>query len=70
MKKNGKEERNIEPNKLTKKEIKELQKQFPKVDKNIKERIKNKLDIIVLIFWLIMLGGATLYLYLTLTYQV
>lgn len=60
----------MKPRELTKKEIKELQKQFPKVDKNIKERIINKLDIIVIIFWLIMLGGATLYLYLTLTYQV
>lgn len=70
MKKNGKEERNIEPIKLSKKEIKELQKQFPKIDKNISARIQNKLEMIVLLFWIAMLVGAMYYLYLTLTYQV
>lgn len=77
MKKNGKEEINIEPIKLSKKEIKELQKQFPinkqeleRLKENKKERLKNKLEMIVLLFWIAMLGLVLYYLYLTLTYQV
>jgi hypothetical protein len=62
--------RNMEPRKLSKKEIKELQKEFPKIDKNIKARIQNKLEMIVLLFWIAMLVGVMYYLYLTLTYQV
>ena len=60
----------MEPRKLSKKEEKELQKQFPKIDKNIKARIQNKLEMIVLLFWIVMLVGVLYYLYLTLTYQV
>ena len=60
----------MEPRKLSKKEIKELQKEFPKIDKNIKARIQNKLEMIVLLFWIAMLVGVMYYLYLTLTYQV
>lgn len=70
MKKNVKEEINIEPIKLSKEEEKELQEQFPKIDKNISARIQNKLEMIVLLFWIAMLVGAMYYLYLTLTYQV
>ena len=60
----------MKPKKLSKKEIKELQDQFPKIDKNISARIQNKLEMIVLLFWIAMLVGAMYYLYLTLTYQV
>jgi hypothetical protein len=60
----------MEPRKLSEKEIKELQKEFPKIDKNIKARIQNKLEMIVLLFWIAMLVGVMFYLYLTLTYQV
>lgn len=60
----------MKPKKLSDKEIKELQEQFPKIDKNIKARIQNKLGMIVLLFWIAMLVGALYYLYLTLTYQV
>lgn len=60
----------MKPRELTEKEIKELQKQFPKIDKNIKARIQNKLEMIVLLFWIAMLVGVMYYLYLTLTYQV
>lgn len=60
----------MKPKKLTEKEIKELQEQFPKIDKNIKARIQNKLEMIVLLFWIAMLVGVMFYLYLTLTYQV
>lgn len=60
----------MKPKKLSEKEIKELQKEFPKIDKNIKARIQNKLEMIVLLFWIAMLVGVMYYLYLTLTYQV
>jgi hypothetical protein len=60
----------MEPRELSKKEIEELQKEFPKIDKNIKARIQNKLEMIVLLFWIAMLVGVMYYLYLTLTYQV
>ena len=65
MKKNGKEEKNIEPIKLTKKEIKELQKQFPELEEKA-----SLVGIAVMIFELAMLGLVLYYLYLTLTYQV
>lgn len=54
------------PNKLTKKDKKELKKQFPKLDK---DRLINKLEIIAILFWLVMLVGVLYLLYLTLTYQ-
>lgn len=60
----------MEPRKLSEKEIKELQKEFPKIDKNIKARIQNKLEMIVLLFWIAMLVGVMQLLYLSLTYQV
>ena len=76
MKKNGKEEKNIEPIKLSKKEIRELKKQFPitkqeleKLEQNKKERLKNKLEILVMVFWSSMLLVVLYLLYLTLTYQ-
>ena len=70
MKKNGKEERNIEPIKLSKEEEKRLQKQFPELEEYKKKRLQNKLEMIVLLFWIAMLVGVMYYLYLTLTYQV
>lgn len=65
MKKNGKEEKNIEPIKLSKEEIKELQKEFPQLEEKA-----SWVGIAVMIFWIAMLVGALYYLYLTLTYQV
>lgn len=66
----------MEPRKLTKKEIKELQKQFPinkqeleRLKGNKKERLKNKLEILAIIFWVAMLVGVLYLLYLTLAYQ-
>ena len=67
----------MKPRELTEKEIKKLQKQFPinkqeleRLKENKKERLKNKLEMIVLLFWIVMLVGVLYYLYLTLTYQV
>lgn len=79
MKKNGKEEKNIEPKKLTKKDKKELKKQFPK-RKPTKEEIKLKQEkrkarvenicyFLVTIFFLIMLAVAIYILYLMWTYK-
>ena len=77
MKKNVKEEKNIEPIKLTEKEIKKLQKQFPinkqeleRLKENKKERLKNKLEIIAIVFLLAMALIMMYLFYLTLTYQV
>ena len=63
--------------KLSKEEEEKLQKQFPinkqeleRLKENKKARIQNKLEMIVLLFWIAMLVGAMYYLYLTLTYQV
>ena len=79
MKKNGKEEKNIKPNKLTKKDKKELKKQFPKrklTKEEIKlkqERTKAKVEnicyFLITIFFLIMLAVAIYILYLMLTYK-
>ena len=79
MKKNGKEEKNIEPKKLTKKDKKELKKQFPKrklTKEEIKlkqERTKAKVEnicyFLITIFFLIMLALAIYILYLMLTYK-
>jgi hypothetical protein len=65
MKKNGKEERNIEPIKLTKKEIKELKAQFPEIEEKA-----SWIGITVMILGFIVLACALYFLYLTLTYQV
>ena len=77
MKKNVKEEKNIEPIKLTEKEIKKLQKQFPltkkeleRLKENKRERIKNKLEIIAIVFLLVMALIMVYLFYLTFTYQV
>lgn len=68
--------RKMEPRELSKKEIKELQKQFPinkqeldRLKQNKRERLQNKLEIAVMIFWIVMLVGVLYLLYLTLTYQ-
>lgn len=53
------------PRKLTKKEERKLRKQFPKIG----ERLENKLEIIAILFWLIVLVGAIYILYLMLTYK-
>ena len=67
----------MKPRELTEKEIKKLQKQFPlnkqeleRLKENKKERLKNKLEMIVIMFWLAILVGVLYLLYLTLTYQV
>lgn len=66
----------MKPRKLSKKEIRELKKQFPitkqeleKLEQNKKERLKNKLEILVMVFWSSMLLVVLYLLYLTLTYQ-
>ena len=66
----------MKPRELTEKEIKKLQKQFPinkqeleRLKENKKERLKNKLEIIAIVFFLAMLVGVLYLLYLTLTYQ-
>ena len=66
----------MKPRELTEKEIKKLQKQFPinkqeleKLEQNKKERLKNKLEILVMVFWSSMLLVVLYLLYLTLTYQ-
>lgn len=53
-------------NKLTKKEEQKLRKQFPNYNK---DRLVNKLEIMAILFWLIMLVGAIYILYLMLTYK-
>ena len=77
MKKNVKEEKNIEPIKLTEKEIKKLQKQFPLTKQELerleeikRERLKNKLEIIAIVFLLAMALIMVYLFYLTFTYQV
>lgn len=55
----------MKPKKLSKKEIKELQKQFPDLEEKA-----SWVGIAVMIFWIAMLGLVLYYLYLTLTYQV
>lgn len=60
----------MKPKKLSEEEIKELQKEFPKIEEYKNQRIQNKLNMVVLLFWLGMLVGVMYYLYLTLTYQV
>ena len=64
MKKNGKEERSIEPIKLSKEEIKELQKQFPDLEEKA-----TWVGITVMILGFIVLAFALYFLYLTVTLQ-
>ena len=62
----------MEPRELSKKEIKELQKEFPKIKRVLtnKKVISTLITVAVMIFWIVMLGLVLYYLYLTLTYQV
>ena len=62
----------MEPRELSKKEIKELQKEFPKIKRVLtnKKVISTLITVAVMIFWIAMLVGVMYYLYLTLTYQV
>lgn len=62
------------PRKLNKKEISKLKKEFPltreelqKLERNREERIKCKLEMIVIVFLSIVLVGALYLFYLTLT---
>ena len=54
----------MKPNKLTKKEEKELKKQFPAIEEKA-----SWVGIAVMIFWLAMLAVSIYMLYLMLTYQ-
>lgn len=65
MKKNVKEEINIKPINLTKKEIKELKKKFPDLEEKA-----SWVGITVMILGFIVLACVLYFLYLTLTYQV
>ena len=76
MKKNVREEMYIEPINLTKKEIKELQEQFPinkqeleRLKENRKERLQNKIEMIVIVFFSIVLVGALYLFYLVWNYR-
>ena len=62
----------MKPRELTKKEIKELQKEFPKIKRVLtnKKVISTLITVAVMTFWIAMLGLVLYYLYLTLTYQV
>jgi predicted membrane protein len=67
----------MKPRELTEKEIKKLQKQFPinkqeleRLKENKKERLKNKLEILAIIFLLAMALIMVYLFYLTFTYQV
>jgi len=64
MKKNGKEERSIEPIKLSKEEIKELQKQFPDLEEKA-----TWVGITVMILGFIVVACVLYFLYLTVTLQ-
>jgi hypothetical protein len=66
----------MKPRELTEKEIKKLQKQFPLTKKELeklkqikKERLKNKLEILAIIFWLAILIGALYLFYLVWNYR-
>lgn len=62
----------MEPRKLSKKEEKELQKEFPKIKRALRNKnvVSALITVAVMIFWIVMLGLVLYYLYLTLTYQV
>jgi len=64
------------PRKLNEKEISMLKKEFPltreeiqRLEINKEERLKNKLKIIVIVFFSIMVIGSLYLLYRTVTYQ-
>ena len=66
----------MKPRKLTKKEIEELQKRFPinkqeleRLKENRKERLQNKLGMIVLLFWIVMLVGVMYLFYFVWNYE-
>lgn len=67
----------MKPRELTEKEIKKLQKQFPinkqeleRLKENKRERLKNKLEILAIVFFLVMALIMVYLFYLTFTYQV
>lgn len=67
----------MKPRELTEKEIKKLKKQFPinkqeleRLKENKRERLKNKLEIIAIVFFLAMALIMVYLFYLTFTYQV
>ena len=60
----------MNPRKLSEEEMKELQEQFPKLEQNKEERLRNKLEIIVILFYLVMAIIMMYLFYLTFTYQV
>ena len=66
----------MKPRELTEKEIKKLQKQFPitkqeleRLKENKRERLKNKLEILAIIFWLVVLVGVLYLFYLVWNYR-
>lgn len=66
----------MKPRELTEKEIKKLQKQFPLTKQELeklkqikKERLKNKLEILAIIFWLAILIGVLYLFYLVWNYR-
>lgn len=66
----------MKPRELTEKEIKKLQKQFPltkqeleRLKENKRERLKNKLEILAIVFWLAILVGVLYLFYLVWNYR-
>ena len=66
----------MKPRELTEKEIKKLQKQFPinkqeleRLKQMKRERLKNKLEIIAIVFWLVVLVGVLYLFYLVWNYK-
>ena len=66
----------MKPKKLTKKEIKKLQKQFPinkqeleRLKQNKKARLQNKIEMIVIVFGIAMILLFLYIAYLMVTYQ-
>lgn len=62
----------MEPRKLSEKDKEELQKEFPKIKRVLRNKkvISTLITVAVMTFWIAMLGLVLYYLYLTLTYQV
>lgn len=66
----------MKPKNLTKREIEKLQKQFPltkqqleRLKQNKRERLKNKLEMIIIVFLLIVLVGTLYLFYLVWNYK-
>ena len=66
----------MKPRELTEKEIKKLQKQFPltkqeleRLKENKRERLKNKLEILAIVFWVVVLAGVLYLFYLVWNYR-